>query len=312
MRISYAAWSEYREKLHSINAKAEQAMDEFMKAHWPADSQDMIDYAYSLTQRYGTAAAELACEMYDKTAIASGAHVSEAEPAKLASYEDIKKGVYGTLNEPRNTPRMVNRLVKRAAADTTLKNAIRDQAEWAWIPYGDTCAFCLTLASLGWQKASKKVLKGDHAEHIHANCDCNFQIRFNSNDDVEGYDPDKYLDMYENAEGTTPEEKINSLRREQHTRSLSKKLVFTDDDIGTTFIPERAIINKVKVIAGKHSNTKLRIADQIAEAYGGNAEDWDKCVGQIESDKYLFDVHWYERNKDQMYLPKIKNRKRRG
>ena len=30
---------------------------------------------------------------------------------------------------------------------------------------------------------------------------------------MEGYNPDKYLEMYENAEGKTPEEKINSIRR---------------------------------------------------------------------------------------------------
>ena len=53
-----------------------------------------------------------------------------------------------------------------------LKNAVRDGAEWAWVPHGDTCPFCITLASNGWQKASRKVLKGGHAEHIHANCDC--------------------------------------------------------------------------------------------------------------------------------------------
>ncbi len=213
MRVSATAWFEYRQKLHQINAKAEQAMSDFMDKNWPADSQAMIDYAYALTQRYGSAAAELACQMYDKTAIASKAYIKPAEPAELASYDDVSKLVYGTLKSPKETPRGVNRLVKRAAADTTLKNAKRDKVEWAWIPYGDTCAFCLTLASRGWQRASKAVMKGNHAQHIHANCDCNFQVRFSENDTVEGYDPDKYLEMYENAEGKTTEEKINSLRK---------------------------------------------------------------------------------------------------
>jgi hypothetical protein len=30
---------------------------------------------------------------------------------------------------------------------------------------------------------------------------------------VEGYDPDKYLSMYRHAEGRTPTDKINSMRR---------------------------------------------------------------------------------------------------
>ena len=86
-------------------------------------------------------------------------------------------------------PGRVSRLVKRAGADTTLKNAVRDGAEWAWVPHGDTCPFCITLASNGWQKASSKVLKGGHADHIHANCDCEFAIRFDHNTTVAGAYP---------------------------------------------------------------------------------------------------------------------------
>lgn len=39
----------------------------------------------------------------------------------------------------------LERLAIRVAADTTLKNGIRYPAEWAWIPCGMTCPFCLTL-----------------------------------------------------------------------------------------------------------------------------------------------------------------------
>jgi hypothetical protein len=94
-----------------------------------------------------------------------------------------------------------------------LQNSLRDGAQFAWIPAGETCAFCLTLASRGWQYASKKAIKGGHAEHIHSNCDCAYAIRFNEKTNVEGYDPDRYLSMYQNAEGRTPQDRINSLRR---------------------------------------------------------------------------------------------------
>lgn len=105
-------------------------------------------------------------------------------------------------------PGRVSRLVKRAGADTTLKNAVRDGAEWAWVPHGDTCPFCITLASNGWQKASSKVLKGGHADHIHANCDCEFAIRFDHSTTLAGYDPEKYLKQYRDAGGD-----INKMRR---------------------------------------------------------------------------------------------------
>lgn len=109
---------------------------------------------------------------------------------------------------PANLPNGVSRLVKRAGADTSLRNAARDGAEWAWVPHGDTCPFCITLASNGWQKASDKVLKGGHAQHIHANCDCEFAIRFDHRTTVAGYDPEKYLAQYNVAGGD-----INAMRR---------------------------------------------------------------------------------------------------
>lgn len=146
--------------------------------------------------------------MYDALAAAEGVTVPPAEPAEPASYREVAKMVNATKDSPPQLQRGVSRLVKRAGADTTLQNAKRDGAEFAWIPHGDTCAFCLTLASRGWQRASANVLKGDHAEHIHANCDCEFAIRFSSGADISGYDPEKYLQQYRDADGD-----INAMRR---------------------------------------------------------------------------------------------------
>ena len=111
-------------------------------------------------------------------------------------------------------PATVARLVKQVGADTTLKNAKRDGAQFAWIPHGDTCAFCITLASRGWQYMSDEALKGGHAEHIHANCDCEYAVRFDGHSTVAGYDPDKYLEEYENAGGD-----INAMRRKRYEQN---------------------------------------------------------------------------------------------
>ena len=58
------------------------------------------------------------------------------------------------------------------------------------------------LAANGWVRASKKTVKGDHSEHIHANCNCEFGVRFGQ-DTSAGYDPSKYKAIYDNAEGGT-------------------------------------------------------------------------------------------------------------
>ena len=161
-------------------------------------------------------------------------------PAALPSYGEVAKAVNGTIKlaNIEIIAGAVERLVKLPGADTMIKNAIRDGAQWAWIPSGDTCAFCIALASRGWQKASMEQLKGGHAEHIHAHCDCTFAIRHSSKFNIEGYDPDKYLEMYEKADtssygfdNTRPKgqqwqnmstAKINGMRREFYAENKEK------------------------------------------------------------------------------------------
>ena len=209
MQISAKTWNEYITRLSRLNQKAGQLMRDYIDAHGTADTDDLVAYAYGLVTKYGEGSTELACQMYEALAEAQGVYVPAAEPAETASYSEVARMVNATKDQnPANLPNGVSRLVKRAGADTTLKNAIRDGAEWAWVPHGDTCPFCITLASNGWQKASKKLLKGGHAEHIHAHCDCEFAVRFRSDTTVAGYDPDEYYRQYREAGGD-----INKMRR---------------------------------------------------------------------------------------------------
>ena len=199
----------YHARLSKLNEKAGQQMAEYVAAHGIEDGPALIAYAHALVTKYGEGSAELACQMYDALAEASKANLPAAEPAATAEYGEVARMVNATKRQnPANLPNGVRRLVKRAGADTTLHNAIRDGAEWAWVPHGDTCPFCIMLASNGWQKASAKLLKGGHAEHIHANCDCEFAVRFDSSTSVAGYDPEKYLRQYR-AAGSD----VNAMRR---------------------------------------------------------------------------------------------------
>ena len=238
MTISKKSWSKYVAALRKINDTATQKMlyfiDQFGMPSTEEELEDFIFAALNISEKYGIAAAELAAQMYDATALAEGVIKEAAELAPTPTYGEVAKTVKGTLKteNPKIVAQSVGRLVKQTGVDTTMHNAIRDGAEWAWIPQGETCAFCLTLASRDWQKASKKVLKGGHAEHIHANCDCTFAIRFDRKTNVEGYTPKRYLRMYEEApldhwntpdgkppagdagaERDTPKNRINAMRR---------------------------------------------------------------------------------------------------
>ena len=197
-------------------------MEKYIAQHGMENTTEIIQYAFALQEKYGLASASMAAEMYDAIASAEGVEAPAAELAKTATMGEVAKAINGTKDSEKMLRFAVERLVKQAGADTTLKNAVRDGAEFAWIPTGDTCAFCLALASQGWQRTTKNAIKNGHAEHIHANCDCEYAVRFSSATSVAGYDPEQYLAAYEGAEGNTYQQKINALRRADYAENWKK------------------------------------------------------------------------------------------
>lgn len=217
MRLSRKDWNKYVTRLSAINKTAGRKMQAYIAKHGTDDVDALIEYAYALATKYGEAASAVACEMYDEVAAIQSANVPPAVPKRPQNIGYVGAAIRGALGRaPSTVPSTVSELVKRTGAETTLKNAKRDGAYFAWVPNGDTCAFCVTLASNGWRRASRKTINGDHAEHIHKNCDCEFAISFNGPGEIEGFDPDKYLAMYEGAEGVSWKDKVNSMRRVQY------------------------------------------------------------------------------------------------
>jgi len=222
MQISKNDWNNYIEKLSKINNTAAELMKKWVDKNGLSDINALIEYAHALITKYGEGSAALACEMYDAIAELSNVTVAAAEAAEVATMDETAKAIQGCLKQSPDGAKIsqvVGRMVKQAGADTTLKNAKRDGAEWAWVTTGDTCVFCLVLGSRGWQKASRAVLKGNHADHIHANCDCAFAIRFDEKTKYDSYDPEALYEKYNSAEGRSSQDKINSLRRMQYAQN---------------------------------------------------------------------------------------------
>lgn len=237
MYISDEAWTKYIDRLRKVNEKAAQEMFHYLTTHeWWKNKQEKkaaLDVAAALSTKYGEASSELACEYYDFVMDEAMRNIDRmwsrsnnrrstqpAEPAAPPTYGEVAKAFYGAAKNGNENmmAQTVGRLVKQAGADTILKNAMRDGAQFAWVPHGDTCPFCLMIASRGWQYASKKTIQGGHAEHIHANCDCTFAVRFDDRTNIEGYDPDLYKRMYYDA-GNTPRERLNTMRRIQYAEN---------------------------------------------------------------------------------------------
>lgn len=235
-RISQSEWKRYIARLRKINDKA---VDEFQK--WVIDNlgynnierQVLIDYAYGIATKYGEASAAVSAQMYDAVAELSGVAVPAAIPAETATYSEVAKTVNGIIKNTESEDILaqgIGRLVKMAGTDTMLSNAYRDRpkgkgskrkhsgAQVAWIPSGDTCPFCIMLASKGWQYQTEWGAN-NHSEHIHANCDCTYMVRFDNKLDVDGYDPESMREEYDSMPGKSPQEKLNAMRREDYAEN---------------------------------------------------------------------------------------------
>ncbi len=198
MQLSNRIWLRYITSLTGICKEAGDLVQKWVDTNGLSDTTSLINYAYSVIDKYGSASGELACLMYDQTAELEGMLVAPAVAAVTPSLEDVGKAINGCLKQSPSGQLLhsiIGRQVKQVAADTTLNNGRRDRAQFAWIPSGDTCAFCITLASRGWQNIKSTT----HADHIHSNCNCNYAIRFNKSTSYAGYDPDKYYKQYSNA-----------------------------------------------------------------------------------------------------------------
>ena len=278
---------------------------------------NMRHYAYGLITKYGEGSAALAAEMYDETAALSGMDLPPAEVAETAGRNDVAKAVQGTIKQSMNPNSLggtVSRLVKQAGADTTLKNAKRDGAQFAWVPFGDTCPFCLALASRGFQYISAKSLRNGHAEHIHANCDCAYTVRFDKDSGVKGYDPDKYLKMYEDAEGKTSKEKINSMRRLQYQDPsvaerirAQKRAAYALKQEQKDKAKEKPLQYELQFFAKKHKTHKVPKSDPLWDSLVQGDVEWqlEQGVFNWQHGGYDYVVEINERY-DYNYLSKKK------
>ncbi len=228
MNITNETWDRYSSALEKLDEITKGKVSDYIETH-DIDSYEgrnqLIEFCYALVSTMGEAAAELACQMYDAVSELEDAFKDFAEPADVASYDDVAKAVNGTIGNllrAEITAAAMGRLVKMAAQDTTLKNAIRDQAFFAWIPIGDTCPLCLSIAAEGWNKATSKALSGGHAKHIHGNCNCNYAIKHQKTTEYQSYNPAQYQEVMEQAEGSTEEDRMNSIRRMFYDQNSAK------------------------------------------------------------------------------------------
>lgn len=154
------------------------------------------------------------------SASADGARSPEATEAAVRALVQSVADTGDASSFARSVAARADYEVKRSAGECVLRNALRDPAKprYARVPSGsETCGFCIMLASRGFVYRSAKT--AGQAGHYHANCDCRIVPGFEGAESVEGYDPEWYRKVYEDASATCGSDDVRDIVREIETRS---------------------------------------------------------------------------------------------
>ncbi len=95
---------------------------------------------------------------------------------------------------------VLDRLVKKLGRESIVRAADSDpkKPRWARVPHGQTCAWCLMLASRGWVYLDAQ--SAGAARQWHADCDCQIVPAWGKKTPkIAGYDPDALHAQYEAA-----------------------------------------------------------------------------------------------------------------
>lgn len=150
-----------------------------------------------------TCAAARAAEYYDAV------RASQGFPGKYQAVAESMRDPDATLGAVRyfigkvvdGTPEAfvsmclarVDEEIRRAANRCVAHNVSKDPAKpwYARVPRGETCGFCLMLASFGFYAKTEKA-----ADHAHDGCDCRIVPGFPGETKVRSYDPDGMYERY--------------------------------------------------------------------------------------------------------------------
>lgn len=108
--------------------------------------------------------------------------------------------------------------------------------------------------------------------------------------------------------------KYNDAERWERFKAIARSKNHLQQQLGYVwngekmFIPQYSKFEKVTTMAGAGTETPIRDINRLVNEYGSTADKWKKQAGKVSSDKYVFDVHWYECEDGIQHDVKLKNR----
>lgn len=205
------------EQIRSFNAVADQlkeaATDEFMDDLEDGMARDeVVELAARIAAKYSYLGCELGAQWYDLCSELAGidvdpAELGEVDPDELesraqAAFDRASDG--SPISDALNyyLQNQIENSIRRTGSANLHRDYERGMAggKWARVPVGETCAWCLMLASQGAWYLSEETAKGIDPDHYHDGCDC-VAVYHADPESISGYaNLAKYKEMYYDAE----------------------------------------------------------------------------------------------------------------
>ena len=215
MQIPRSYIENYSKALNAVSDKARaRLVDALSKIDYSADVAEVRNAVIAIMQpacgASSTLAARLAAEFYDGLRARFGiddGFTAEVDSQRVPeATEGAVRAFVQDLVDDNPIEQFVGKCADRidyetrkAANECMAYNAKNDpkKPRWARVPTGaETCQFCIMLASRGFVYHSEET-----ASHAHAHCDCRVVVSWDKkNPAVQGYDPEKYYDMWKHPE----------------------------------------------------------------------------------------------------------------
>lgn len=205
------------EQIQSFGHVADQlkqaAIEEFMEYVYEGMTVDeLVDAATTVAMKYHYLGCELGAQWYDLCSELAGLDV---EPAYIpeTDTEQISGRVKATVESSPDSSTIgeifnswLSNEIENSIRMTGSANLWRDYergkapGKWSRVPVGETCAWCLMLASQGAWYVSEKTALGADPGHYHNDCDCKAVYHADA-ESIKGYtELDTYKSMYYAAE----------------------------------------------------------------------------------------------------------------
>lgn len=225
------------EQIQSFDKVTEQlreaAVDEFVESLYDGISlAEVIEEATRIAEKFALLGAELGAQWYDLCSELAGI---DNEPAYVDSPDSERLGARAreAIEQAGEKPFSsafdiyMQTVINDSIRDTGTANLWRDYerglagGRYARVPVGDTCAWCMMLASQGAWYLTEESAGGFDPNHFHDNCNCKVVYHADA-ESIKGYgELADYKRKYYDADNIR---RANSSGREKYLQELKERI----------------------------------------------------------------------------------------